>query len=127
MKTLFAAALAASLVAGAAFAQTTPAPDATPAAPAATAPAPAATPAPAAPKHAMRHQIRVDLRACQKTAAGQGLKGKARFEAVQDCFAKTHPKVAKARGCRFEGRSQHLRHSKLREFIKSCIAKPTTM
>jgi len=59
---------------------------------------------------------------CQAQADAQGLKGPARKAAVQDCFAKARPDLAKRQQCRAQGKAQGLADQQLRQFVKQCAA-----
>jgi len=109
MKRFVFGACALALTIGAAMAQTAPSPTPTdqPAAPAVS-----ATPAMQTPK-----EVRA---ACRDQAVQQGLKGPARKAAVQDCFAKARPDLAKAQACRQQGKAKGLIGPDLKAFVKSC-------
>ena len=94
MKRVLIAALLGALALGAASAQTA-APD-----PSAT---PSAASAPAAPMSGKQAREQ-----CKADAKAQGLKGEARKTAVQDCFAKARPDLAKAQQCRKYGKAKGL-------------------
>jgi len=59
---------------------------------------------------------------CQAQADAQGLEGPARKAAVQDCFAKARPDLAKRQQCRAQGKAQGLADQQLRQFVKQCAA-----
>jgi hypothetical protein len=60
---------------------------------------------------------------CRAEAQAKGLKGTERKAAVQDCFAKARPDLAKREQCRQQGKSQGLGDIPLRQFIKQCVNK----
>ena len=60
--------------------------------------------------------------ACREQAIQQGLQGPARKAAVQDCFAKARPDLAKAQACRQEGKGKGLAGPDLKAFVKTCKA-----
>jgi len=110
MNRLFAAALALGLGLSAANAQTaspTPAPDASP--------APIAAPAAKPTGRDVREQCKADAKA-------HGLKGPVRKAAVDECFDKARPDLARARECREEGKSKGLADKELRTYVKQCKA-----
>jgi hypothetical protein len=128
MNRILVAALAVGLGVSAAAAQTAPEapPPAAPpgaAAPAAPeAPAPAAT-VPAAPQPGAPSQMTgPEARAkCRADAEAQGLKGAARQAAVQDCFARARPDLAKRQQCHMQGKAAGLAGNTLRVFMQKCI------
>jgi hypothetical protein len=128
MKRFVIGACAFALTIGAALAQTAPAaapadqpsPAAVPAAPTAAPAAPAAAPAATAtPAMQTGKEVRD---ACRTQAIQQGLKGPARRAAVQECFAKARPDLAKAQACRQEGQGKGLVGPDLKAFVKTCKA-----
>jgi len=127
MNRILVAALAVGLGVSAATAQTAPeAPPpgaapapAAPAAPAPAAPAPGASQPGAAPSQMTGPEARAK---CRADAEAQGLKGAARQAAVQDCFAKARPDLAKRQQCRMQGKAAGLAGNSLRVFMQKCIA-----
>jgi len=124
MNRILVAALAVGLGVSAATAQTAPEappPGAAPApaAPAAPAPAPGASQPGAAPSQMTGPEARAK---CRADAEAQGLKGAARQAAVQDCFAKARPDLAKRQQCRMQGKAAGLAGNSLRVFMQKCIA-----
>jgi len=117
MNRILVAALAVGLGLSAAAAQTAPEAPPPGAAPAATAPA---APAPsAAPTQMTGPEARAK---CRADAEAQGLKGAARQAAVQDCFAKARPDLAKRQQCRMQGKAAGLAGNTLHVFVQKCIA-----
>lgn len=121
MKRIVLAALALTLGLSLASAQTT-APTPTtpaPATPAPAAPAPAAPPTAATPQQMTGKEVREQ---CRAQVIAQGLRGPARQAAVQDCFAKARPDLARAQQCRQQAKEQGLADKALRDFMKQCRA-----
>ena len=94
------------VIAPAALGQTAPASGS----PAATSATPITTPSPLQQLHAQ----------CKADAAGQGLKGPARKDAVQACMIKARPGLAKAIECRKDGLAKGLAGDALHAFVRSC-------
>lgn len=90
-----------------------PAPSAPQAAP--SAPAPGGPPATQPSGKEVRAQ-------CKAQAEAQGLKGPSRQAAVQDCFAKARPDLAKRQQCRAQGKAQGLADDQLKQFVRQCAA-----
>ena len=123
MNRILVAALAVGLGLSAAAAQTapeTPPPGAAaPATPAPAATAPAVPQPGAAPSQMTGPEARAK---CRADAEAQGLKGAARQAAVQDCFAKARPDLAKRQQCRMQGKAAGLAGNTLHVFVQKCIA-----
>jgi glucose/arabinose dehydrogenase len=108
MKSLLALTLALGLSLAAAQAQT-----ATPEPTHAASPAPIAAPDAKPAGKEVREQCKTDAKA-------QGLKGPARKAAVDDCFAKARPDLARAQKCRKEGKDKGLADKELKTYVKQC-------
>ena len=106
MKRLLIAAFVVALGVAAASAQT------------ASAPTPTDTPAASAATQTPK-EVRAQ---CKSDAKAQGLKGDARKAAVQDCFAKARPDLAKAQQCRQEGKAKGLAKKELKAYVEQCKA-----
>ncbi len=133
MRRLAAAAFVLSLGLAAAHAQTAPDAGSPPGAPSAQPPAtqPTEAPPPAQPP-AMQpsgaatapaaQPTGKEVRAqCRADAIAQGLKGPARKAAVDDCFAKARPDLAKRQQCVKEGKAQGLADKPLHQFVRKCV------
>ena len=59
---------------------------------------------------------------CRANAVAQGLTGRALKAAVDDCFAKARPDLAKRQQCRAQGMLQGLHADTLQLFVKKCVA-----
>jgi hypothetical protein len=118
MKLSFLIILASGLYAGSVYAQSA---DQTPAAaqtPPAAAPMPAADPMTMKPKE-VREQ-------CREQADGQGLKGKAKKAAVEECFLKMRPDLEAREKCRMDPSMKGKDKDERKALMKECMTNSKT-
>ena len=84
--------------------------------------APGTPPIAVSPNAARAQEARA---ACRADPTIQSLRGPARKEAMQKCFAEKAPDLAARADCRQQAKAQGTEKGKtMRDFVKSCLAKP---